>query len=403
MQDPPRDRLVKDSRQVGQSLRLATMSATMACAAVLLTGALFLFRHDEPDTLMLCAALMALGLIALLHARFLHLSRTRALSASQSLAIRAQEFRSVFDAALDALLVLDDQMVCRDANPSALALFRVGREQLVGHSISVFETDRSDLSRNWKCMVAGGQNRGELKLLRADGALIAAEFTASANVGPGQHLLALRDATRRLESDEARIQNLRRAKSAFREARALRTAAFALTQSLPLNPVLDALLETLRSLIPYQTAQVLLLETATQLFLAREVSGGPGKILDCVETVETGDFPTLGRALTQHNGLLIHDTRLEPDWRDLSEGDWVRSWLGVPLRAGDRVMGLLSVMHSRPAHFTAEHLRFAGSMAICTAVAIENARLYERAEICSAELEKRAADLRRAERAHGQA
>jgi GAF domain-containing protein len=56
-------------------------------------------------------------------------------------------------------------------------------------------------------------------------------------------------------------------------------------------------------------------------------------------------------------------------------------------------------MHAKPEQFTAEHLRLAACLAIPATVAIENARLYEQAEIYSAELEKRLADVRRMERA----
>jgi len=53
----------------------------------------------------------------------------------------------------------------------------------------------------------------------------------------------------------------------------------------------------------------------------------------------------------------------------------------------ERVLGLLSIGHSRPCAFTSEHFRVAQSLAISAAVAIQNARLYERAEIYAAELE----------------
>ena len=48
-------------------------------------------------------------------------------------------------------------------------------------------------------------------------------------------------------------------------------------------------------------------------------------------------------------------------------------------------------------------MRLARSLAIPGAVAIQNARLYERAEIYGAELEQRLADLERAEQALQQA
>ena len=59
---------------------------------------------------------------------------------------------------------------------------------------------------------------------------------------------------------------------------------------------------------------------------------------------------------------------------------------------------LLSLGDTRAQAFTQEHLRLAKSLAIPAAVAIQNARLYERAEIFRAELEQRLADLEQAQK-----
>jgi signal transduction histidine kinase len=67
---------------------------------------------------------------------------------------------------------------------------------------------------------------------------------------------------------------------------------------------------------------------------------------------------------------------------------YVRSWLGVPLRNQDRVVGLLSMSRDEPACFTEQHARHALSIADQAALAIENARLYERVQTTAA-LEER--------------
>jgi PAS domain S-box-containing protein len=74
----------------------------------------------------------------------------------------------------------------------------------------------------------------------------------------------------------------------------------------------------------------------------------------------------------------------------------------VPLFASDEYQGFLSVGHSNPDRFTQEHLRRAQLLAIPAAAAIQNARLYARAEIYGEELEKRIADLHQAETALAQ-
>jgi GAF domain-containing protein len=73
--------------------------------------------------------------------------------------------------------------------------------------------------------------------------------------------------------------------------------------------------------------------------------------------------------------------------------DHFQSWPGIPLIAAGRVHGILSMGSHAPCIFTTEHLRLAKSLAIPAAVAVQNARIDERAEICAAELEDRLQEL----------
>jgi PAS domain S-box-containing protein len=105
------------------------------------------------------------------------------------------------------------------------------------------------------------------------------------------------------------------------------------------------------------------------------------------------------QVLASRNSLLIRDTTEEKDWAEFKGNSHFRSWLCVPLTASQSVIGLLSLGDTQPQTFTPEHLRLAKSLAIPAAVAIQNARLYERAEIYGAELERRLADLQQTQQA----
>src|SRR5207253_10184810 len=72
-------------------------------------------------------------------------------------------------------------------------------------------------------------------------------------------------------------------------------------------------------------------------------------------------------------------------WREgwhptASDPQVLRSWMGVPLIARDRVVGVLAILHRDPDHFTVEHAELALAFATQAAIAIENARLYEAAQ-----------------------
>src|SRR6202040_1353996 len=79
------------------------------------------------------------------------------------------------------------------------------------------------------------------------------------------------DITARKSAEEQMGKNLALAESAWAEADAFRKTTLALTQNLSMDYVPDTLLQSLLKLIPCDSARVLLVETDTRLFLAREV------------------------------------------------------------------------------------------------------------------------------------
>jgi PAS domain S-box-containing protein len=209
------------------------------------------------------------------------------------------------------------------------------------------------------------------------------------------------DFTARKSAEEQMARNLTLAESASAEADALRRTTLALTQNLSMDYVLDTLLESLLALVPCDTARVLLAETDDRLFLARE-RHSPREahpVRKAAVTWRATDHATLLRVLATRNALLVRNTAEEEGWEQFRGHSQFRSWLCIPLFASDDLLGLLCLADSRAYIFTREHLRLAKSLAIPAAVAIQNARLYERAEIYGAELEKHLADINKAEHA----
>jgi GAF domain-containing protein len=164
--------------------------------------------------------------------------------------------------------------------------------------------------------------------------------------------------------------------------------------------VLDTLLQSLLKLIPCESARILLVEADTRLFLAREVQRGePNRRFPRAPgTCDAKNSEFLLQVLAGRSSLLISNTDDQAGWDAFKGFPHLRSWLCVPLIASQQVLGLLSLGDTRAEAFTQEHLRLAKSLAIPAAVAIQNAGLYEQAEIFRAELERRLADLEQPER-----
>lgn len=202
------------------------------------------------------------------------------------------------------------------------------------------------------------------------------------------------DITRRKMAEEQMARNLDAAEAARAEAEAFRKTSLALTQDLSMDYVLDTLLESLLDLIPCESAQVILVESETRFLLAREVerSGTKRRLPNLPSTFEAKESKFLLGALASPKGLLINDTRKESEWPLFRGFAHLGSWLCVPLVASERVLGFLSLGDLAAETLSSDHLRLAQSLAIPAAVAIQNARLYEQAEIFRIELEQRLAN-----------
>jgi len=90
---------------------------------------------------------------------------------------------------------------------------------------------------------------------------------------------------------------------------------------------------------------------------------------------------------------LITDTEDDDRWLTLPNQPYVvRSALGVPILSGEELLGIISLLHSQPNHFSEETARLMQLTANQMALVIENARLYSKLDKYSkaldAELEK---------------
>ncbi|MET0342230.1 MAG: ATP-binding protein [Polyangiales bacterium] len=114
-----------------------------------------------------------------------------------------RQFRAVFEGALDAMLITNEQGRYVDGNPSALAMLGVDAPTLRSLHVSdvVVPGEDEDVQSQWARFHEEGHLEGEVVLRRADGALRTAEFRATANVLPGLHLSIIRDVTERRSAD----------------------------------------------------------------------------------------------------------------------------------------------------------------------------------------------------------
>ena len=509
-------------------MRAGSILISFAAITLLATAFGARFYSGSLSSVLLTLVLIALCIAIYLHIRFLVAARREQRETANALDATEREFKSIFDNALDAILILEDHGVCLEANAAALTLLGTDHDDLVGQPIERFFADVGDFREVWNRFLDRKSEHRETRVLRSDGEAIVVEYTAKAHYLPGRHVAVIRNITRRKQAEEAlreseeRFQemarnieeifwtldaasmkvlyvnpayetitgrscqslrrdpksyedvihpedrvrvlsrlgesvqtgqldeefritkpdgtirwvwvrgfpvrdsagivrrlvgtaqdvsarksaeeeiarNLDRAESAGAEADAFRKTTLALTQNLSMDYVLDTLLQSLLKLIPCESARILLVEAETRLFLAREVQGceTSRRVPKSPSTFDAKDSEFLMHVLAGRNSLLISNTAVEAGWAAFKGFSHLRSWLCVPLVASQQVLGLLSLGDGSAQAFNQEHLRLAKSLAIPAAVAIQNARLYEQAEIFRAELEHRLTDLEHVQR-----
>ncbi|MGH9732977.1 MAG: PAS domain S-box protein [Candidatus Acidiferrales bacterium] len=272
---------------------------------------------------------------------------------------------------------------------------------------AVHPEDRARILSRLNESVQGSHLEDEFRIIRPDNTIrwvLARAFPVTDPSGAVQRVVGtVQDITARKDAEEQIARNYDLAVAARAEAEAFRETSLALTRNLSMDCVLDTLLRAVLKLIPCSSAQVILVETDSRLFLAREVDRDVGRDGYSLDTFDARDSRFLMQVLTTGNSLLVSDTTEEPDWERFAGFSHLRSWLCVPLSASQQLLGVLSLGNPNPHAFTGEHLRLARSLAIPAAVAIQNARLYQQAEILRLELEQRLLDLERAEKALGHA
>src|SRR5262249_492904 len=147
-----------------------------------------------------------------------------------------------------------------------------------------------------------------------------------------------------------------------------------LTQILNLDELLKRIAELLTKLIDYQMFSIMLLDT-TGTKLQHRFSVRFKKNIQLKHDIPLGRG-LVGYAVEHKRPVLVRD--VSKDERYIQLNPETRSELCVPLIYKDKAIGLLDLDHTNPAYFTDDHMRTLISLAAQVAIAIENARLYER-------------------------
>ncbi|MBN1121058.1 MAG: GAF domain-containing protein [Anaerolineae bacterium] len=176
-------------------------------------------------------------------------------------------------------------------------------------------------------------------------------------------------------------------------AETLQQATAVLNTSLELEEVLNLILEQLSSVIDYDSAAIQRLDAGnnTLVIHACQYFDHPDKVVGLRFPIEP-KFPNM-RVVRERKPLAIDDVTVDyPHFQveaNSFESGHIRSWLGVPLIARDKTIGIITLDRKTIHPFTEEETGIVTAFANQAAVAIENAALYDSLEGQNALLEER--------------
>lgn len=174
--------------------------------------------------------------------------------------------------------------------------------------------------------------------------------------------------------ENARLYNAEQTRR--QEAETLRQAALTISSSLDLDEVLGTILASIKRVVPFDSASVMLLinnhveiRSGYNLHNMKEQIG---------KTFPTKDFLFEKLVKTGHP-LILADAQASPHFRGWAGTSYVRGWMGIPLIVRGKMIGYITLDSREVDVYQEKHAELAQVFAHQAASAIENARLYQSA------------------------
>ena len=233
-----------------------------------------------------------------------------------------------------------------------------------------------------EAVAAGRSFQQEYRMIAADGHIVWIHDIVTVIVENGKPV--------RMRGLALNISESRTAQASEQEQRrmseALRETTAAISTTLDLDDVLDRILTQLALVTPVRSVDIMLIEDGTAR-IVRSMGYGEHEADMVNVRLVVEDTPSLRYMVETGQPIIIPDTRLDPNWIVVEPSGWIRSALGAPIRLEWQTIGFLNVTSDMPNTFTEEHAAHLQAFANQVAIAVRNARLYERVRRYAEDLE----------------
>lgn len=179
----------------------------------------------------------------------------------------------------------------------------------------------------------------------------------------------------------------------------LRQVALWIGSSLELDVVLDRILEQLAQVVVYDSTAILMLQEGRLILAAGRGFVDLAQRKRAVRAAGLHRSPLYEEMVSTRRPIVLADARADGRFTPLAGSEEIRSWIGVPLLASGRVVGMLTVDRHLPDAYDDRDAEVVLAFAEQAAIAIENAQLHrmlqEHAGELSARVDERTAEVNR--------
>ncbi len=298
-----------------------------------------------------------------------------------------RRFRLLAENSLDVIWTMDFAGRFTYVSPSVEQLRGYAPEEVLGQPLEAAVVPGSlaavmeVLQRGVRELILGERREPALREIeqpRKDGTTVWTEVVARVmydDAGRPAGILGLsRDITARkaLEAENRRLFEAAQRRAI--EAETLREAGAVVLATLDRDEMIRRILEQLKRVVPYDSASVQLLRDGQMEIVGGAGFADPEAVLGMRFALEASTPDLL--VVQRSRPVRLHDAQVDyPVFREAPH-DHIHGWLGVPLEAQGRLIGMLALDSTSAGAFTEAHERLAVAFAGQVAIALENARLF---------------------------
>ena len=161
-------------------------------------------------------------------------------------------------------------------------------------------------------------------------------------------------------------------------AESLRDTAATLNSTLDFDEVLERILSNIGMVIPHDAADIMLIDSDDRkVHIVAEKGYARLGLQQWINhsTFTLDQFKTLYQMYQTASPILISDTLNDPLWVVIPESNWMKSYIGAPIRVRGQVIGFINLDSLTPGFFNLEMMEKLQSFADQAGIAIHNAEL----------------------------